>query len=80
MDEPTGNREKVKRRIVVQCNAVGRDLVSVVLDIQAAAEAEIKPDLKEGYYIEYGGQFEAQKDANRRLAFLACFLWHLVYT
>ncbi len=69
----TINREKVKRRIVVQCNAVGRDLVSVVLDIQAAAEEKIKPNLKEGYYIEYGGQFQAQQDANRRLAFLACF-------
>lgn len=69
----TINREKVKRRIVVQCNAVGRDLVSVVLDIQAAADEKIKPNLKEGYYIEYGGQFEAQQDANRRLAFLACF-------
>lgn len=69
----TINREKVKRRIVVQCNTVGRDLVSVVRDIQAAADEKIKPNLKEGYYIEYGGQFEAQQDANRRLAFLACF-------
>ena len=69
----TINREKVKRRVVVQCNAAGRDLVSVVLDIQAAAEEKIRPNLKEGYYIEYGGQFEAQQDANRRLAFLACF-------
>ena len=69
----TINREKVKRRIVVQCNAVGRDLVSVVLDIQAAAEEKIEPNLKEGYYIEYGGQFQAQQEANRRLAFLACF-------
>ena len=69
----TINREKVKRRIVVQCNAVGRDLVSVVLDIQATAEEKIEPNLKQGYYIEYGGQFQAQQDANRRLAFLACF-------
>jgi len=69
----TINREKVKRRIVVQCNAAGRDLVSVVLDIQAAAKEKIQPILEEGYYIEYGGQFEAQQDANRRLAFLACF-------
>ncbi len=69
----TINREKVKRRIVVQCNAVDRDLVSVVLDIQASAEETIKPILKEGYFIEYGGQFEAQREANRRLAFLACF-------
>jgi len=69
----TINREKVKRRIVVQCNAAGRDLVSVVLDIQAAAKQKIEPILQDGYYIEYGGQFEAQQDANRRLAFLACF-------
>ena len=69
----TINREKVKRRIVVQCNAAGRDLVGVVLDIQATAKEKIEPILKEGYYIEYGGQFEAQQDANRRLAFLACF-------
>ena len=69
----TINREKVKRRIVVQCNAAGRDLVSVVLDIQAAAKEKIEPILKEGYYIEYGGQFEAKQDASRRLAFLACF-------
>ena len=69
----TINHERVKRRIVIQCNAVGRDLVSVVRDIQAAAEEKIQPNLQEGYFIEYGGQFEAQQDANRRLAFLACF-------
>ena len=70
----TINREKVKRRIVVQCNAAGRDLVGVVEDIQAGVEEKIKPLLQDGYYIEYGGQFEAQRDANRRLAFLACFV------
>ena len=69
----TINRERVKRRIVVQCNAVGRDLVSVVRDIQAAAKEKIDPILRDGYYIEYGGQFEARQDANRRLAFLGCF-------
>ncbi len=69
----TINREKVKRRIVVQCNAAGRDLVSVVLDIQAAVDEKVKPNLKDGYYVEYGGQFQAQQEANRRLAFLACF-------
>ncbi|MHC4176240.1 MAG: efflux RND transporter permease subunit, partial [Planctomycetota bacterium] len=67
----TINREKVKRRIVVQCNAAGRDLAGVVQDIQAGAEEKIK--LQDGYYIEYGGQFEAQQDANKQLAFLASF-------
>jgi len=69
----TINRERVKRRIVVQCNAAGRDLASVVRDIQAAANEKIKPNLQDDYHVEYGGQFEAQQDANRRLAFLACF-------
>jgi CzcA family heavy metal efflux pump len=69
----TINRENVQRRIVMQCNTAGRDLVSVVQDIQAAVDAEILPILKDGYYVEYGGQFEARQDANRRLLMLGCF-------
>lgn len=63
----TVNRENVQRRIVIQCNTAGRDLASVVQDIQRAGDEKIKPILKEGYFIEYGGQFEARQDANRRL-------------
>jgi Cu/Ag efflux pump CusA len=42
----TINRENVQRRIVMQCNTAGRDLVSVVRDIQAAVDEKIKPVLK----------------------------------
>ena len=66
----TINRENVQRRIVIQCNTAGRDLVSVVQDIQQAAAEKIEPILKDGYYIEYGGQFEARRDANQRLLVL----------
>jgi Cu/Ag efflux pump CusA len=69
----TINRENVQRRIVIQCNTAGRDLVSVVHDIQKAADEKIRPILKEGYFIEYGGQFEARQDANRRLLLLGSF-------
>ena len=69
----TINRENVQRRIVIQCNTAGRDLVSVVRDIQQAADEKIRPILKEGYFIEYGGQFEARQDANRRLLLLGSF-------
>lgn len=69
----TINRENVVRRIVVQCNTAGRDLVSVVEDIQAAVADEIVPALPEGYFIEYGGQFEAQREANFRLLVLGTF-------
>ena len=40
----TINRENVQRRIVIQCNTAGRDLVSVVHDIQQAADEKIQPD------------------------------------
>ncbi len=68
----TLNREHVQRRIVVFCNTQGRDLASVVADIkQALTPVENKlRDLPGSYYLEYSGQFEAQQDANRRLAIL----------
>ncbi len=69
----TINRENVRRRIVMQCNTSGRDLVSVVQDIQRAVDEKIKPILKDGYEVEYGGQFEARQDANRRLLLLGSF-------
>jgi Cu/Ag efflux pump CusA len=69
----TINRENVQRRIVVSCNTAGRDLVSVVQDIQRAVEAKVQPTLPEGYFVQYGGQFEAQSQANRRLLVLGVF-------
>jgi CzcA family heavy metal efflux pump len=66
------NRENVQRRIVVSCNAQGRDLASVVRDIQQEL-SPIEQKLREvpgGYRIECGGQFEAQQQANQRLLVL----------
>jgi CzcA family heavy metal efflux pump len=63
----TINRENVMRRIVVQANVADRDLASVVTDIRDAAG---KLRLPPGYFVEYGGQFEAQQEANLRLLVL----------
>lgn len=68
----TINREHVRRRIVVFCNVEGRDLVSVVRDIRqrlVPLESRLR-DLPGNYYVELGGQFEAQQDANFRLLVL----------
>ena len=68
----TLNRENVQRRIVVFCNVQGRDLASVVADIKQAL-APVEENLRQlpgSYYVEYSGQFEAQQQANRRLAIL----------
>ncbi len=61
-------REFVQRRIVVQCNVSGRDLVSTVDDIRGRVADQVK--LPQGYRIEYGGQFEAESDATRLLTIL----------
>ena len=61
----TINRENVKRKIVISANTSGRDLRSVVNDIQKRVDDEIT--LPEGYHIEYGGQFESEQSASRIL-------------
>ncbi|HEX7376584.1 MAG TPA: efflux RND transporter permease subunit [Pirellulales bacterium] len=66
----TIHRENVRRRIVVQCNTVGRDLGGVVTDIQKRL-APVEASLPTGYSIEYGGQFESQQAATRMIGFLS---------
>ena len=65
MGPNTINRENVKRKIVISANTSGRDLRSVVNDIQQIVDKEIT--LPEGYHIEYGGQFESEQAASRVL-------------
>lgn len=59
------SRENVQRKVVVSANVAGRDLRSVVQDIQQAVNANI--ELPEGYRIEYGGQFESEARASQTL-------------
>jgi cobalt-zinc-cadmium resistance protein CzcA len=58
-------REEGQRRIVIMSNVRGRDLGSFVDEVRAniARDVTVPP----GYYIEYGGQFENQARATRRL-------------
>lgn len=65
-DEPYSiGRENVHRMVVVGFNVQGRDLSAVIKEAQDKIGAQIK--LQPGYYIEYGGQFESQRAANRTL-------------
>ncbi|MFP3591644.1 CusA/CzcA family heavy metal efflux RND transporter [Chryseobacterium sp. SIMBA_038] len=59
------SREAGKRRIVIGFNVKGRDVESVVKDIQGKLTKEVK--LPSGYYFTYGGQFENLKEASQRL-------------
>jgi HME family heavy-metal exporter len=63
------SRENVRRRISVRCNTAGRDLGSAVAEIRRVVSEKVK--LPTGYFLVYGGQFEAQAEATRTLTLLA---------
>ena len=63
------NRENVRRKQVVRCNVTGRDLGSAIEEIERTVRQRVK--LPEGYFIEFGGQFEAQRSATTRIVVLA---------
>ncbi len=62
------NREQGERRIVVQCNVRGRDIGSFVKECQAKINQAVK--LSAGSHMVWGGQFENQERAMRKLAIL----------
>ncbi len=62
---PQVRRDDVQRRVVIQSNVQGRDMGSVVADIQDAITSEV--NLPPGYSVDIGGQFENQQRAQKRL-------------
>ena len=58
-------REDTKRRILVGFNVSGRDVESIVTELQEKVKAEIK--LPTGYTVTYGGSFENLNEAKSRL-------------
>ena len=62
------NHEGGQRYVVVQSNVRGRDLGSFVADVKRAVAGQLS--LPSGYYVTYGGQFENQQRAMRRLALI----------
>jgi Cu/Ag efflux pump CusA len=63
------NRENVQRRIVVSANVSGRDLGSVVQEIQSKIDKNVH--LPTGFFISYEGQFQSQQEATRLIGLLS---------
>jgi len=61
--------ENVSRLIVIQANVAGRDLGSVINDTRNKVAKNVQ--LGPGYYVVYGGQFEAQEQASKQLITLS---------
>lgn len=62
------SREDTRRYISVQCNVRGRDVGSFVKDAQKAVDELV--ELPVGYRLDWGGQFELQQAANKRLSII----------
>jgi cobalt-zinc-cadmium resistance protein CzcA len=59
------SREYGQRRIVIECNVRGRDIGSFVTEAKTRIEQRVQ--IPAGYYITWGGQFEHQESATKRL-------------
>lgn len=63
------NRENVRRRQTIRCNVSGGDLESAVAAIEQRVRQRVQ--LPQGYFVEFGGQFEAQRAATTLITILA---------
>merc|ERR1711991_50396 len=71
------SRENTYRRTYVGVNVRGRDVESVVNDIQTKLDEQL--DLPSGYYITYGGEFENLQSAKSRLAIVVPIALFLIF-
>ena len=71
------SREHASRRIVIEANVVGRDLVGAVEEAQTAVARQVQ--LPPGYYVTWGGQFENQQKAMARLAVVVPLVIGLIF-
>jgi CzcA family heavy metal efflux pump len=67
----TITHENTQRKITISCNVQGRDLGTTVQEIQKTVNDKVK--LPQGYFVQYGGQFESQKSASELILFLSIF-------
>jgi Cu/Ag efflux pump CusA len=63
------NRENVRRRQTVRCNVSGGDLGGTVAEIERRVRERVP--MPAGYFLEFGGQFEAQRSATLLIGVLA---------
>jgi heavy metal efflux system protein len=70
-------RESAKRQVVIQANVDGRDVVGFVDEVRSNIDDSV--DLPTGYYVTFGGQFENQQRAAKRLALVVPIAIVLIY-
>jgi cobalt-zinc-cadmium resistance protein CzcA len=71
------SRENGQRRIGLEMNVVGRDIGSFVKEAQQSIAKNVQ--LPAGYYLSWGGQFENQQNAMRRLMIITPVVVGLIF-
>ncbi|MBR7118624.1 MAG: efflux RND transporter permease subunit [Lentisphaeria bacterium] len=62
------NRENIQRRWVIQGNVSGRAPSEIISDMRKAIDEKVQ--LPDGYFVEFGGQFENQERAMQKLCII----------
>jgi cobalt-zinc-cadmium resistance protein CzcA len=70
-------RENNQRFVTIQCNVRERDIGSFVAEAEEKINKEV--DFPPGYLLKWGGQFELQQEANKRLALVVPITLTLVF-
>ena len=71
------SRENVQRKIVVSANTSGRDVVSIVNEIEERVNEHV--NIPENYMVEYGGQFQSAKKASRILLLMTIIAIFVIF-
>ena len=71
------SRENVQRKIVVSANTAGRDVVSIVEEIEQRVNDNV--NIPENYLVEYGGQFQSAKKASKTLMIMTVIAIFVIF-
>ena len=71
------SRENVQRKIVISANTAGRDVVSIVNEIEQRVNDNV--NIPENYLVEYGGQFQSAKKASRTLVIMTIIAIFVIF-
>ena len=71
------SRENVQRKIVISANTSGRDVVSIVNEIEQRVNEHV--NIPENYLVEYGGQFQSAKKASRTLLLMTIIAIFVIF-
>jgi CzcA family heavy metal efflux pump len=70
-------REDAMRRIVISANTAGRDLASIVAQLQQELPQAVP--MPAGYFVSYEGQFQSQQKATRLIGLLAMLTLGVIF-